>query len=323
VIAALGVAGLVRKRYAAEPTDFILLTSVVCSLGMLFLVNCDIGMVADWDLASPFTVPLILYAIWILARRVQPGIRLHAMRIGVIALSAHTILWMWTLADDDASIGRLQAMQNRNTFSIDGLHYTTMNFMRYYGRTVQTEKGLAVMHRLVDHVLPDDPRGYFTLAQIYIDQKQRDEALEVLAKSIARNAADYRIESLYANMLRERGEVRGAIRHYRAYMEKLPREYSDSADVSIKILYLGVCYTQADSLQRAIETMETALRWNPGNAHASLMLAQLYLGTNRVQDALPLIERAAGAATDPSLKNYADSLLRRISDAGLMRRDRR
>jgi hypothetical protein len=312
VITIQGIVALIRKRSTPEREEFVLLTSVGCSLAMMFLVNCDIGMIADWDLVTPFTIPIVLYALWIIARRIPAGTRRMALSIGAFAITAHTALWMWTLSNADASISRLHAMQNRETFSVDGLHYTSTNIARYCGRTGLTAQFIAEMERLTDSVLPDDPRGYFTLAQMNFERNRPDLSLAVLRRAIDRGIADYRIESQYAKMLREQGDVSGAIDHYRAYLTKLPRGFADSSEVSVRIFYLGVCYTQADSAERAIEAMHLALRWDPRNARAQLMLSQLYFGVGRTSEALTLVKSVSATATEPTLRSYADSLLRSI-----------
>ena len=309
VILLTGIVALLRKQYSLERTDALLLLSAACSFVMMFLVNCDIGMVADWDLLAPFTVPPVLSALWIVAKRAKGGIRLKTLKIGAMAVAAHAVLWMSILAIDDASIARLQAVQNQKTFSVDGLHYTTMNIIRYYGRTGESGSELAVLQRLTDEVLPGDPRAYYTLAQMHLDQRRNDLAFHTLAKAIDRGAADYRIEALYGKMLHQKGDPKEAVLHFKASLEKLPVGYSDSTDVSIKTFYLGQCYVQLDSSAQAIEALRTALRWDPENAYAGLTLAQLYLRGNRRSEAIVLIQHVARFETDPALRHYADSLL--------------
>jgi tetratricopeptide (TPR) repeat protein len=66
--------------------------------------------------------------------------------------------------------------------------------------------------------------------------------------------------------------------------------------------YLGLVYQQTSRNDEALAEFKDALRWDPKNFPANLLLGRMYIKQQKAADALPLLQKAAKLhpdATDP------------------------
>jgi tetratricopeptide (TPR) repeat protein len=93
--------------------------------------------------------------------------------------------------------------------------------------------------------------------------------------------------------LHRSGDINGAIRKYREYLQLKP----DSIEARSN---LGAALARTGHYDEAITEYETALQSSPKNAPVLLNLALAYYKTGRVQEAAPKLEQAAALAGAPN-----------------------
>jgi tetratricopeptide (TPR) repeat protein len=299
---------MLKEKAYHNPVGSVLLLSVVLSFIMLFIANCDIGMVADWDALSLFVLPVVLAGLWFFLQSGAPA-RITMVRMFVAVMAVHSGLWLWTLANDSSSITRLERLQNRNTMSPDGLLYTTNNLSRYYGEKNDFDHITQLYTRLIHELNPEDPRGYFTLARMYIRGKRNRDAEIVLSEAIVKGIADYRIDGAAADLLTERNELRNAVYYYSSSFVKGTSAGAEASALSNTCAGLGYCYYRLQAPDSAVFFWDKALKLDPTNPEASAQLGLFLMQQNEFEKAIPLLQSTIAYVTDQEKKEKAMKLL--------------
>jgi hypothetical protein len=313
IIILLSLGTTTRERLYRRPVESVLLVSTLISLAMLFITNCDIGMVADWDFLSLYTVPTVITGLWFLMKH-GPASRIHILRVSCVLLCVHTGLWLWNCADDDAAVRRIGAMQNARTFSSDGLFITTSHVARHFGRQDDIDAMVRPWERYVQELNPNDPRGYFTLSRLYERMRREGDAAALLARAVEKGIDDYRIDGALADRYQARGEWAAAITMYRKYIDRLHTEQRDLRSEGQAWASVAGCYVALDSAVKAVDACERSLALVPDNVDAIGQLAMAYIRLDRVHEAIPLLRDYMRLTPDPASRESATRILQAYED---------
>ena len=114
------------------------------------------------------------------------------------------------------------------------------------------------------------------LAEVYLQDRRKEEAAELLARCIKKHSNSSRCRTIYSQLLLKRGDVKGAV----ALLEKAVA--ANSADAQA-YLYLGVALLHQDNLDRAEVALNRALAYRKAGTLTTvhLQLAKLYSRRNR------------------------------------------
>lgn len=132
--------------------------------------------------------------------------------------------------------------------------------------------------------------GYFTLAQIAASKGIFDEALELVERSIVRNARNYKARHLKAALLRRLGRIAEALDYAK---ETLAIDVADFGAANERILALA----EAGDAARSAEAREELLRLMRDDAHNYLNLAADYASAGLYEDAIDVLRRIAPEAS--------------------------
>lgn len=126
--------------------------------------------------------------------------------------------------------------------------------------------------------------GYFTLAQIATRTGSFHEALELVERSLVRNARNYRSRQLKAALLRELGRINDAL----AYAdETLGLDVADFGSANERVLVLAAAGRQRES----DEALDGLVRLMRNDAHNYLNLAADYAGAGLYGEAIQVLGR--------------------------------
>ncbi|SFA93395.1 Tetratricopeptide repeat-containing protein [Cohnella sp. OV330] len=132
--------------------------------------------------------------------------------------------------------------------------------------------------------------GYFTLAQIAASKGIFDEALELVERSIVRNARNYKARHLKAALLRRLRRIAEALDYAE---ETLAIDVADFGAANERILALA----EAGDAARSAEAREELLRLMRGDAHNYLNLAADYASAGLNEEAIDVLRRIAPEAS--------------------------
>jgi hypothetical protein len=298
-----------REKLFLKPVEGTLLLSVLISLGMLFIANCDIGMVADWDFLALYTLPVTIAGAWFLLKHGSAS-RSGILKLCSIVLVMHTGLWLWNLADDQASVRRLIALQNTKTFSPDGLLYTTTHLTRYYSERNNFTEMTKPYERMINELNPNDPRAYFSLSRLYTRMKNNAAAEAILKKALEKGIDDYRIDGALGDAHMARQEFHLAIPLYKAYLDKYPSTNNDSTGRGKGWLAMARAYLGIDSLSQSVEAYKQGLRLDTENVEGMAQLAIVYIRMNASNEAIPLLRKVVQNTTNTEQRAKAAHLLK-------------
>ena len=139
--------------------------------------------------------------------------------------------------------------------------------------------------------------AWFAMEQVDSAAVALQQAVE-LAPEIARNRFNL------ANALEILGDSEGAGQQFRAYIEKAPEDPMGHFNY-------GVHLERAGDLEGATRQVETAVRLDPGNIQAQVVLAQLYEAEGRTAEALAVIDVLE--MIDPSAAGELDQWRARVT----------
>ncbi|MDI4647489.1 DUF5107 domain-containing protein [Cohnella hashimotonis] len=132
--------------------------------------------------------------------------------------------------------------------------------------------------------------GYFTLAQIAASKGIFDEALELVERSIVRNARNYKARHLKAALLRRLGRVEESL----AYAEEtLAIDVADFGTANERIL----AFAEAGHVPASADARAELLRLMRGDAHNYLSLAADYASAGLYEEAIDVLRRIAPEAS--------------------------
>lgn len=160
-------------------------------------------------------------------------------------------------------------------------------------RQGRLEEAFAALYKSVWSAAWMDP-GYFSLAQIACEKAAYDEALELVERSLIRNARNYKARHLKAALLRKAGRPAEAL----AFAEETLRlDKADFGAANERILALRAL-GEAEAAEAALAELARFMRGDP---HNHLSLAADYAGCGLFPEAIEVAGRAVDAARSGSV----------------------
>lgn len=132
---------------------------------------------------------------------------------------------------------------------------------------------------------PRDPKNYYRLAQIYIQQWRLREALVQLQKAISLNPKEAKYHRSRATILRYQGQLDEALKEQQFAVDL-------SKDKSFELIEMASLNIMAGNANRAADNLRDALRLDPDNAAAHQKLVQLLSQEKRYDDLVDEFKRA-------------------------------
>lgn len=226
------------------------------------------------------------------ARTLQPG---HCTaRLG---MAYHAIAQQqWTAAEND-------------------LRFVEQSCPRYYDqeRVTLALARLAEGQRRVDEAMsillrgrermPDSTLIRVQLAQMYLDQRHAEKAVELLSVPDATGTSEaYRQHWFGQALLQAPGQEQTAISYFRQWVGREPR----NAGVWY---YLGMALVRTDDQGAAIQATQQSLMLEPDSVAANIQLANLYLSSGQYSSAQRTLEHLRRLAPDnPEIKVLQEKL---------------
>ncbi len=148
----------------------------------------------------------------------------------------------------------------------------------------QRSAGIRDIHAILKRH-PNHRQALEVLGQVYLQERRRREAEEVLARCIKKHPASSRCRTFKARLLLDDGHLEAAEDMLKKAVE------ANSADAEAH-LYLGVAYLRQNQLDRAEVELNHALAYRkPGKlTHVHLHLAALYDRQKRPEQAAQQLE---------------------------------
>jgi tetratricopeptide (TPR) repeat protein len=251
-----------------------ILPGMVVAIGFLFLIKPALGMARDWDLMS---FPILLVATWLLARRPHGRI-IISPRLAAAALLS-----------------------------------TMMPTVSFVGTNLSPEVGEQRFRSLIEYYGHFDDTGWAILTTYFLNTGQDETALELVNEMEMRGIRPEESAHVTARLLRKRGRLAEAERHYRraiasgGFTPHLKNElgqlymtqgrYRDAIDIFLQahreaprltfiIEGLGLAYFRAGIRDTALmyaDTLFTADSDSPGGHLLAMVIAirQGAMGTAR------------------------------------------
>ncbi len=138
---------------------------------------------------------------------------------------------------------------------------------------------------------PDSQPAWRGLAQIALAEKRPGDALAVLDKVFALDAADYEALVLRARIWHSQGEAAKAIAEYQRIGGQFP-------GVGLELPHLGIALLQTNDVTGATAALEQAAGRFPDNLDVVLLLAQLHLRAGQHERVLGAMARVLGRRPD-------------------------
>lgn len=312
---------LVRKQdLRLQP--FLAVCAVV-PLFFTFIANPDLGAFRDWDILSLPAVPLTLWAVAILLKRVRECENLFRgafLICGVTAL--HTLLWVGVNASPAAAEARFTHLLGRLSghASVNGW-LTLAEFYREqddpsaaldaYERALeadptnpnrwitvgiicreigQSQDAIEHFRRAVE-LRPDSPVPYVNLGAVYNDMAQFGKAIEYTRKAIALQPDLAKAHSNLGAMYRKTGQFFKAVEHLEKVCELQPRDADAHSN-------LGAVYNDAGQHANAIRALKKAVALRPDDAVAYGNLGAVYSRIGQFDSGIQYLERAVELQPD-------------------------
>lgn len=128
----------------------------------------------------------------------------------------------------------------------------------------------------------------------YLLARQIDLAIEEIGKAAGLNQQAVEIQVLLGNLFREKGQVSRAIQ---THQQLLQRPRLTRQEQSSVLLCLGLDYSRAGFVDRAVEAFSELLRLDPDNQYALLNLEKLHEDQHQWGEAYAIRQRLAALAT--------------------------
>lgn len=149
-------------------------------------------------------------------------------------------------------------------------------------------EAFAAFYKSVWSAAWQDP-GYFSLAQIACGRKSYDEALELVGRSLIRNARNYKARHLQAVLLRKAGRSAAALAYAEETLKLDIADFGAANEACLALLILG----RSEEAARRLAELERLMR---GDVHNHLSLAADYAGCGLYEEAIAVLGRLAPTA---------------------------
>ena len=154
-----------------------------------------------------------------------------------------------------------------------------------------TEDTLQRMYEvLMLNQTPTDWRGYEEQAGIYIAREQYDEAIDRISKAVEIYAEASDLEK--ASLWLKKGCLHTLKGDYEKALESLERCVEFDPECSEGYLIMAQLYLEEEDEENTLKNMEAYLELNPGNVEAEEMVAQLYMAKSDFSTAGKWLQKA-------------------------------
>ena len=145
---------------------------------------------------------------------------------------------------------------------------------------------------------PNAPSSHVNLAAVSLAERKTDEALQHYERALSLDAANFDALNGLSNLYMAQGKFEQA--HARLDQAIAARPGTDAARPGTASLYFlkAQIYGKQQDAQRAEETLQTTLKFDPDFAPALNSLGSLYINTNQPEKALAEFDRMAKKRTD-------------------------
>ena len=144
---------------------------------------------------------------------------------------------------------------------------------------------------------PDNAGAHLDLGNLYIDQENYIEAIEVFQLGLDRSPEVNSLKFALGRAYKASGEYQSAIEQFNQVINRNPHNY--------EVYYqLGLIYYDQGDVDQAIESLESAIRYNDEYVTAYLKLGEIYLEENNHYRAVSYFSNAVEINPDYSLNYY-------------------
>ncbi|WP_407272035.1 DUF5107 domain-containing protein [Radiobacillus sp. PE A8.2] len=174
----------------------------------------------------------------------------------------------------------VRALTSRNPNPYDSDAYYQLGLtLKHQGRL---DEAFAAFYKAVWSAAWQDS-GYFSLAQIACEKQSYQEALELVERSLVRNAHNYKARHLKAVLLRKQGKCEEAIAYAQDTLEL------DIADFGARF-ELVFAHTNDGAREQAAAIQQELLQITRKNAHNHLAIAADYTESGLYQEAAEVLK---------------------------------
>lgn len=160
----------------------------------------------------------------------------------------------------------------------------------YLAQTGATAAAIEALNAILKKA-PDNQSAWRALAQIALAEKRHADALGLLDKALALDAADYEALILRARVWHAQGEVPKAIAEYQRIGGQFP-------GIGLELPSLGAAQLQNNDVAGATATLEQAVGVFPDNLEVALLLGQLHLRGGQNERVIASMARVLGQRSD-------------------------
>ena len=160
----------------------------------------------------------------------------------------------------------------------------------YLAQTGATAAAIEALNAILKEA-PDSQSAFRALAQIALAEKRHADALGLLDKALALDAADYEALILRARVWQAQGEVPKAIAEYQRVGGQFP-------GIGLELPSLGAAQLQNNDVAGATATLEQAVGVFPDNLEVALLLGQLHLRAGQNERVIASMARVLGQRSD-------------------------
>lgn len=144
---------------------------------------------------------------------------------------------------------------------------------------------------------PDNAGAHLDLGNLYIDQENYIEAIEVFQLGLDRSPEVNSLKFSLGRAYKASGEYQSAIEQFNQVINRNPHNY--------EVYYqLGLIYYDQGDFDQAIESLESAIRYNDEYVTAYLKLGEIYLEEDNHYRAVSYFSNAVEINPDYSLNYY-------------------
>ena len=149
-----------------------------------------------------------------------------------------------------------------------------LGIARFYSDAKQPEKAVSAMRKVIE-LQPDQPMHKFNLANLLWDDGRQAAAIEIVADLLAEDTVSEETRTTAARFYLSKNQLLEASKVLDAAIVKAPKSFKFR-------LFLGEVYLYQGQVQKAIETLESALKLSrdpatPGIIQVKTLLARVYM----------------------------------------------
>jgi len=139
-----------KKRRLPESSEWFLLLTMGCGIGLIAVLNCTLGMSRDWDIAAPFSVgiPIAAIAIWTTVADNRET-RQRAILVLSIVTLLQTGAWVALNADAHSAVARFEILEEKKLWGTQACLEAYEELANYHGDRREFAQAAACYERYV------------------------------------------------------------------------------------------------------------------------------------------------------------------------------